>query len=299
MARPLWKDLASARRQRSRAALSAARAIPPPARPRYGLALLSILVAIAALVLDQTENGSLRTHATFSQHIWAAGTSAAFLLFGSIAARRFATQVGRLVHVGGGPTAGSALRLILTIVGIILVIIVTIGMLGVSATKLITAAGITGVILGLAAQQSLGNVFAGIVLMVARPFTVGQRIRIRSGSFGGIFDAEVRAMGLTYVELYTDDGLVRIPNLGMLAAGVGPAPEPAKPADQKSLYVNRALPKRPPRAAPAHPARRPHREPTPRRPRELIRRMRERRDEKNEEKGEGLPDGGSGRPPEP
>ncbi|MHB1987888.1 MAG: mechanosensitive ion channel family protein [Acidimicrobiales bacterium] len=277
MGRPLWKDLRAAREQRSLSPLSTWTTVPLPPRPRFGLAILATVVAIAALVLDQEEGSSLLHSASVSKHAWAGSMSAVFLIFGAIAARRFATQVGRLVHVGGGPTAGAALRLILTITGLILVFIVTIGMLGVSPARLLTAAGITGVILGLAAQQSLGNVFAGIVLMVARPFSVGQRIRVRSGSFGGIFDGEVQAMGLTYVELLTDDGLLRIPNLGMLAAAVGPAPQAAKVPDPKSLYVNRALAKRPPRTLGPHTARRPHREPTVRRPREIIRLMRRRR----------------------
>ena len=97
--------------------------------------------------------------------------------------------------------------------------------------------------------------------MVARPFSVGQRIRIRSGAFGGIFDAEVRGMGLTHVELMTDDGPLKLPNLGMLAAAVGPAPEPVKDPDAKTLYVDRSLDKRPPRVAPPHGSRRQHRDP--------------------------------------
>lgn len=290
MARPLWKELRTARRERSLTPLSSMSTVPLPPRPRFGLAVISFGIAVAALALDQTENGTLRGH-QLHEHVWAGATAAAFLVFGSIAVRRFATQIARLVHVGAGPAAGSALRLILTVTGIILVLIVTIGLLGVSATKLLAAAGITGIIIGLAAQQSLGNVFAGIVLMVARPFVVGQRISVRSGSFGGVFDGEVRSMGLTYVELTTDDGVVKIPNLGMLAAGIGPPAAPAKTASQ-ALYVNRATPKRPPRTTP-HSQRRPHREPTPRRPREIIRRMRERR------KDEGPEQSGKDGPPTP
>lgn len=277
MARPLWKEL---RAQRQRTAQAAAASGRPPPKPHFGLAIVSTLVAIAAIVLDSqfralsTKGSWLRSH----HMVWAGSMAAVFLIFGSIAVRRAARQVGRLVHAGGGPTAGEAIRLILTITGVLIVLIVTIGLLGVNATHLLAAAGVTGIILGLAAQQSLGNVFAGVVLMVARPFVIGERIRIRAGAFGGIFDGEVRAMGLTYVELQTEqDGLLRIPNLGVLNAAVGQAPEAQKDAHQKSLYVNRALPKRPPRAAESPPAQRPPARPTTRRPREVIRRLREQR----------------------
>lgn len=230
MARPLWKEL---RRARSERPPGTPPTVPPPPKARFGIAIFSGLVAVAALALYNAEGGSLTRRASMEKHIWAASMAGVFLVFGSIAVRSVATQIGRLVHVGGGPTAGAAIRLIFTIAGTVVVAVVTIGILGVQATRLLAAAGVTGVIIGLAAQQSLGNVFAGVVLMVARPFSVGQRIRIRSGTLGGIFDAEVHGMGLTYVDLVTEDGPLKIPNLGMLAAGVGPAPEPKAGAGEE------------------------------------------------------------------
>jgi small-conductance mechanosensitive channel len=92
--------------------------------------------------------------------------------------------------------------------------------LEVSIEHLLVGAGLAGVILGIAAQQSLGNVFAGLVLILARPFNVGDQIRIRSGALGGIFDASVREMSLTYVTLSTEDGRLKIPNSAMLASGI-------------------------------------------------------------------------------
>lgn len=284
MARPLWRDLRTAREQRSFAPLATATAVPPPPKARWLLALVSTAAAIGAIALERIEHGSLARGASLHAEAWAWSASAAFLVFGSIAIRRVATQLGRIVHLGAGAAAGSALRLTSTIIGLIIVVLVTIAMLGVSASRIIAAAGITGVIIGLAAQQSLGNVFAGIVLMIARPFVVGQRIRVRSGSFGGIFDGEVRAMGLTYVEFMTDDGFLRVPNLGMLAAAVGPAPPKEDVPDARKLYVGRSVQKRPPRAV-AEKGRRPPQKKAPaqRIPREIIRRMRERRESPGED----------------
>ena len=42
----------------------------------------------------------------------------------------------------------------------------------------------TAVVLGLAAQQTLGNLFAGMVLLSARPFRVGERVRLQGGGAG-------------------------------------------------------------------------------------------------------------------
>lgn len=293
MARPVWKDLRAAREQRSLAALSTLSKVPLPPPPRWKLAITSALIAIAAIVADQTltDGRSLLQKAPLHDHVWGAVASTAFFVFGCLAVRRFATQLSRLVHIGAGPTAASALRLILTSVGIVVILIATIAMVGVDPTKLLAAAGIGSVILGLAAQQSLGNVFAGIVLMVARPFSVGQTIRVRSGSFGGIFDGEVRGMGLTYVEMMTAEGFTRVPNLQLLAASivlspksppVAPPAAPTTQSPQPQLYVDRSIAKRPPRTAQPHPQRRTRSgrpktsTATVRRPREIIRQMRER-----------------------
>ncbi len=102
--------------------------------------------------------------------------------------------------------------------------------LDVSVERLLVGAGLAGVVLGIAAQQSLGNIFAGFVLIFARPFVVGDHIRIRSGALGGILDVWVLEMSLTYVTVRADDGVLKIPNTAMLAAGVGKLPlEPAQP----------------------------------------------------------------------
>ncbi|HMK62235.1 MAG TPA: mechanosensitive ion channel family protein [Acidimicrobiales bacterium] len=60
--------------------------------------------------------------------------------------------------------------------------------------------------LRIAAQQALGNVFAGLGLLVARPFRLDQRVGVRAGSLGGVFDATVREMSVVYVTLETDEG---------------------------------------------------------------------------------------------
>jgi small-conductance mechanosensitive channel len=62
---------------------------------------------------------------------------------------------------------------------------------------------------------------------------VGERIRIRSGALGGIFDATVLGVSLTYVTVSTDDGVLKIPNSVMLATASGPIAPPIDPIDEK------------------------------------------------------------------
>lgn len=112
------------------------------------------------------------------------------------------------------------------IVAMAAVLVVGLGLLAVPVEHLVVGGALTGVIVGIAAQQALGNVFAGIVLLLARPFTVGERIRVRAGALGGIFDGVVTSMSLVYVTIESPDGPINVPNSTLLAVGVGPAPDP-------------------------------------------------------------------------
>jgi small-conductance mechanosensitive channel len=126
-----------------------------------------------------------------------------------------------------GPSHAGVVRLLIMVFGIAITLLATLGLLAVPVQHLLLGGALTGVIVGIAAQQALGNVFAGLVLLLARPFNVGDTIRIRSGSLGGEFTGRVTGMGLTYVTLDTPDGLLSVPNSGLLAAAIGPQPDPA------------------------------------------------------------------------
>jgi small-conductance mechanosensitive channel len=88
------------------------------------------------------------------------------------------------------------------------------------------------VFVGIAAQQALSNVFAGMVLLLARPFRVGDAIRLRAGALGGggELDGTVTEIGITYVRLDTGASIMAVPNSQVLNAVVGPKPQPHPPA---------------------------------------------------------------------
>jgi small-conductance mechanosensitive channel len=165
--------------------------------------------------------------------VWSA--AAILIVFGVIATRRSAAGLGHLVSKRTIPAAGAAVRLITTGVGYLILICAELGLLEVSIEHLLVGAGLAGVVLGIAAQQSLSNVFASVVLLLAKPFVVGESIRIRSGALGGVFDASVLGVSLTYVTVRTDDGILKIPNSVMLATAVGPiTPTQQEPAGSSS-----------------------------------------------------------------
>jgi small-conductance mechanosensitive channel len=154
----------------------------------------------------------------------ALAAAAAFLLLAQFSIRSAATGLAKVVSVTGGRAAGMALRLITLVVGYLLMALILLGMLEVPIQHLLLGGALTGVIVGIAAQQSLGNVFAGMVLLMARVFRVGDRVRIRSGPLGGELNGAISSVGLAYVVLETEDGPLHVPNSAVLAAAVGPQP---------------------------------------------------------------------------
>lgn len=155
----------------------------------------------------------------FGERIASYGTIFLLLVFGLIAVRSAANEVARLVRTGGGVAAAGVLRLLITLVGYVVVVMTVIGLL-VPLGNLALPVSITGVVVGIAAQQSLSNFFAGIVLLFSRPFSVGDRVSIYSGALGSNVGT-VTAITLTFTMLETDEGPISLPNSGVLAAATG------------------------------------------------------------------------------
>ena len=66
--------------------------------------------------------------------------------------------------------------------------------------------------------------FAGLVLLLAHPFRVGDAIRLRAGALSGEIDGTVSEIGITYVRMSCVNGMISIPNSQVLNAVVGPLP---------------------------------------------------------------------------
>lgn len=78
----------------------------------------------------------------------------------------------------------------------------------VDLTPLIAGSAIGGLVLGLALQETLGNVFAGIALNLDRPARIGDLVRLESGQEGFIEDVSWR---YTKIRLWSNALLV-VPN---------------------------------------------------------------------------------------
>jgi small conductance mechanosensitive channel len=80
---------------------------------------------------------------------------------------------------------------------------------GVQTTSIITLLGATGLAIGLALQGTLSNVAAGVMLLILRPFRIGDWVTVTSAVQSG----SVREIGLfTTILISADQALVSIPN---------------------------------------------------------------------------------------
>jgi small-conductance mechanosensitive channel len=146
----------------------------------------------------------------------------AFCVFGLIATFRFARWARAVLEHPIGAAYGAILRYVMILTGICFIGVVTLSMLSVPVRQLVVGGAVTGVLISIAAQQSLANLFAGVMLQFAHPFRVGDRVRVRSGALAGTIEGMVTEFSITYVRLDTDDGGVFLPNAQVLAAAVSP-----------------------------------------------------------------------------
>jgi small conductance mechanosensitive channel len=120
-------------------------------------------------------------------------------------------------------TVGFLIRLIFIVAAALLALRVA----GLQPATLAVGGAITAVVFGLAAQQTLGNLIAGLVLISARPFKVGDRVRLQAGGLAGQVEGVVGSLGLLYTTVAQGRDSIMVPNNVVLSAAVVPLREPA------------------------------------------------------------------------
>jgi small-conductance mechanosensitive channel len=128
----------------------------------------------------------------------------------------------RRLDPGTAGTVGFLIRLLT--VGITLLVALNIA--GLPPRTIAVGGAFTAVIFGLAAQQTLGNLIAGTVLLSARPFRVGDRVRMQSGPLAGQVEGVVSSLGLLYTTLASGEDSIMVPNSVVLNSAVTPLREP-------------------------------------------------------------------------
>jgi len=172
-----------------------------------------------------------------------AATVAVLVIVGSVAVhwlvRGFSAPLFRRLDPATAGTLGFLIRLF----AMSLVVILALRIAGVTAATLALGGTITAVVLGLAAQQSLGGIFAGVVLQGTRPFRVGERVRLVGGFIAGSVEGTVSSLGLFYTTLAQGADRIQIPNSVLINLAIVPLCEPDR-IDLRARFRSNASPRR-------------------------------------------------------
>jgi small conductance mechanosensitive channel len=139
-------------------------------------------------------------------------------------ARGFAPALYRRLEPGTAGTIGFLVRLLT----ILVMTVVALRIAGLQGGTLAVGGGFTAVVIGLAAQQVLGNLLAGLVLITNRPFRVGERVRLQAGVIAGQIEGVVGQLGLFYTTLVSGADRILIPNGVLIQTAVTPLREPER-----------------------------------------------------------------------
>ena len=148
-------------------------------------------------------------------HIFAIGKGFLIFIIGYVLARFARNGVGRLKVANLTPHSMILLKRWVFYGILILTFISVMKELGFDLSVVLGAAGIFSVAIGFASQTSASNLISGLFLMMERPFSVGDIIRVESTT------GEVISIDLLSVKIRTFDNLfVRIPNESMIKTQV-------------------------------------------------------------------------------
>ncbi len=115
--------------------------------------------------------------------------------------------VGKIISKGKSKHLQMIIRRVIIYGGVVLILFLIFKVLGVKAGALFGAAGVVGIVLGIASQTSIGNIISGIFLVSERSFEIGDLVRV--GDKLGVVDS----IDLLSIKLKTlDNLLIRIPN---------------------------------------------------------------------------------------
>src|SRR4051812_24750613 len=138
--------------------------------------------------------------------------------------RALGPALARRMDQGTAGTIGFLVRLILLVAALMIALRIA----GLTPRTLAVGGAVTAIVIGLAAQSTLGNLFAGLLLLSVQPFRVGDRVRFQAGNLAGQLEGTVSQLGLLYVTLTHGEDVILVPNNTVVTAAIVPLREPGK-----------------------------------------------------------------------
>jgi small-conductance mechanosensitive channel len=187
--------------------------------------LLSTLLAVVLYALFLEFNEHYFQSKGFNYPEFLALEAGAVLLVAWLVARSMTRATDAVMERRGISTRSHAVRLFTNLVVAIVAVLVLFSLAGVSAESLFLGSAFAGIVIGLAAQTVLANVFAGLLIVLADPYRPGDRVAFITSSYGALapsyphemmypgYSGVVRDVGLIYTVIELDaGGLAKFPN---------------------------------------------------------------------------------------
>jgi small-conductance mechanosensitive channel len=161
---------------------------------------------------------------------WDAGvrlaTAIALLILGWKLARSAGRALRPWLFKHLEPATAGTVGFLIRLSTMIVVVVIALRVAGLGPRELALGGAVTAVVVGLAAQQTLGHVIAGSVLASAQPFRVGERVRMQGGPLAGTIEGQVTSLGLLYTTMARGEDEILVPNSVVLNVAVVPLREP-------------------------------------------------------------------------
>lgn len=192
-------------------------------KARGGAFVLALLIA-AVLILFDRRREIFGTGGTPVR----VATVATLVVLGWALARNLGRGLAPSLYRRLDPATAGVVGFLVRLLTIVVMVFVALRVAGLDAGALAVGGAFTAVVLGLAAQQTLGNLFAGLVLLSTRPFRVGERVEFRGGALAGKVDGVAGSLGLFYTTLISGADRIMVPNSVILQLAVVPLREPER-----------------------------------------------------------------------
>ena len=145
------------------------------------------------------------------------GTVAILVVVGLTATHWLVRGLSPQLYRRLSPATAGTVGFVIQLFAMALVVVLALRIAGVNAAALAVGGAFTAIVLGLAAQQTLGGLIAGIVLQSTRPFRVGERVRLVGGALAGSIEGTVTSLGLFYTTLSQGADRLQVPNNVLLS----------------------------------------------------------------------------------
>ncbi len=118
-----------------------------------------------------------------------------------------------------GAAGAASVRKIVTVTILIAILLATLGRLGIDLSAYLVSLGVTAVVIGFAAQATIGNLIAGMLVLVSKPFRRGDYVRVNIT--GAPIEGKLVEISFLRSRIITNDGVsISVPNTVMLAVPI-------------------------------------------------------------------------------